>query len=285
MGAEPKTTEEDLMSPEVGTAVAESTPQPDRTRVMVWAAALVYILVSAYSLFALYRRVGELERTQAEAQAQTQKQLAELDSSLKATSNALASQVGMTQKELAAKTAQLQRSQKASESRLTSAQEEQAARAHNEYLGVATEVGSVKTDVASTKTDLEATEAKLERTIGDLGLQSGLIARTRDDLEILKHKGDRNYYEFSLQKGRKPVPVSTISLQLKKIDAKKNRFTLNVLSDDKTIEKKDKNLFEPLQFYTGKDRLLYELVVNDVQKNKVSGYLATPKGAPEPITP
>jgi hypothetical protein len=269
------------MSPEVGTEMAAEAPQPDRMRVIVWVAALVYILVSAYALFALHKRVSALE----EGQAAAQKQIASLNSDLKATSSALASQVGMTEKELAAKTGQLQKAQRAAESRLTSEQQEQAARAHNEYLGVATEVGSVKTDVAATKTDLEVTKAKLEKTIGDLGVQSGLIARTGADLEILKHKGDRNYYEFSLQKGGHPVPVSTISLQLKKTDAKKNRFTLNVLADDKTIEKKDRNAFEPLQFYTGKDHLLYELVVNNVEKNKVSGYLATPKGAPVPITP
>jgi TonB family protein len=38
---------------------------------------------------------------------------------------------------------------------------------------------------------------ELHSTIGDLGVQSGLIANTRSDLEILKHKGDRNYYEFT----------------------------------------------------------------------------------------
>ena len=269
------------MSPEAGTEMAAETPQTDRVRVMVWVAALVYILGSAYGLFALHRRVSELEQLQ----AQSQRQIASLSADLKATSSALASQVGMTEKELAAKTAQLQKSQRAAESKLASAQEEASNRSHNEYLGVATEVGSVKTDVAATKSDLEVTKAKLEKTIGDLGVQSGLIARTSSDLEILKHKGDRNYYEFSLQKGGHPVPVSTISLQLKKTDAKKNRFTLSVLADDKTIEKKDRNIYEPLQFYTGKDRLLYELVVNNIEKNKVSGYLATPKGAPEPITP
>ena len=68
-------------------------------------------------------------------------------------------------------------------------------------------------------------------------MQSGLIAHTRDDLEVLKHKGDRNYYEFTLLKGAKPQPVATVSLQLKKTDAKRGRFTLNVTSDDRTIEK------------------------------------------------
>jgi hypothetical protein len=113
-------------------------------------------------------------------------------------------------------------------------------------------------------------------------MQSGLIARTRDDLEVLKHKGDRNIYEFTLQKEKHPTPVGTISLQLKKVDAKKGRFTLNVVSDDRTIEKKDKTIAEPLQFYSGRDHLLYEVVVFTADKHSISGYLSTPKNAPQP---
>ena len=143
-----------------------------------------------------------------------------------------------------------------------------------------TDVGGVKTDVASTKADLEATKAKLQSTIGDLGVQSGLVANTREDLEILKHKGDRNYFEFTLIKGAKTQPVSTVGLQLKKTDVKKGKFTLNVTSDDRTIEKKDRNVSEPIQFYSGRDRMLYELVVWSVDKNKATGYLSTPKNAP-----
>jgi hypothetical protein len=144
-------------------------------------------------------------------------------------------------------------------------------------------VTGVKTDVASTRSDLEATKMKLERAIGDLGMQSGLIARTRDELEVLKHRGDRNYYEFTLLKGKSPTPVSTVSLQLKKADAKRSKFTLNVIADDKTYEKKDRTANEPLQFYTGREHLMYEVVVNTVEKNKIAGYLATPKGAPQPV--
>ena len=123
-------------------------------------------------------------------------------------------------------------------------------------------------------------KAKLERTIGDLGLQSGLIARTREDLEALRRKGDRNYFEFTLLKGKSPTPISTVSLQLKKADQKRSKFTLNVMADDRTIEKKDKTMMEPLQFYTGRDRKLYEVVIFTVEKNKVTGYMSTPKSAP-----
>src|SRR5260370_40218486 len=117
-----------------------------------------------------------------------------------------------------------------------------------------------------------------------MGVPSGLTATPRDDLETVKPKGDRNYYEFTLLKGAKPQPVSTVSLQLKKADVKKGKFTMNVTSDDKTIEKKDRNVSEPIQFYSGREHLLFELVVWTVDKNKATGYLSTPKNAPVPVT-
>jgi len=108
---------------------------------------------------------------------------------------------------------------------------------------------------------------------------SGLIATTHDELEILKHKGDRNYYEFTLQKGGKPTLLSTVKLQAKKIDDKRSKYTMLVSADDRNIEKKDKSLDEPVQFYTGKDPVLFEVVVNSIGKNQISGYLSTPKNA------
>lgn len=260
----------------VSEAPAERTSTA--TKIVVAVAAL-YVAASAFLFYDLYQKNSTLQAQQAASEQMQQKKINELSAQIKTDRQTLASQVGMTEKELAARSAELRRSQQMAESRL--AEKENAV--SSEVSGVKTEVSGVKTDVASTKSDLEATKAKLDRAIGDLGLQSGLIARTRDELEVLKHKGDRNYYEFSLRKGKNPTPVSTVSLQLRKTDAKKNKYTLNVLADDRTIEKKDRNIFEPLQFYTGRDHLLYELVVNDIQKDQISGYLSTPKNAPQPI--
>ena len=117
------------------------------------------------------------------------------------------------------------------------------------------------------KASLEATIAKLQGTIGDLGVQSGLIANTRGDLEALKHKGDRQYYEFTLLKGAQPQAFSTVALQLKKTDPKKGKYTLNVTADDKSIEKKDKTVGEPIQFYVHGARAPYEIVVFDLTKD------------------
>ena len=122
----------------------------------------------------------------------------------------------------------------------------------------------------------------VESMKGDLSDHSSLIARNHDELEVLKHKGDRNYYEFTLVKGQKK-PVGTVSLELKKADQKKSRFTLVVYADDRSYEKKDRNVNEPLQFYSGKDPGLYEIVVNTIgSKNQISGYLSTPKTAGAP---
>ncbi len=246
------------------------------------ALAVLYVAGSLYFLFSLRGRIDQLSKNQIASNAQ----ISDLSKRLQVTEaddETLAQQVGLTKKELAARSTELQRQQRAAEARLAEQQKQQISAVSGEVAGVKTDVGGVKTDVASTKADLEATKARLASVIGDLGVQSGLVARTRDDLEILKHKGDRNYYEFTLVKGAKPQPVSTVSLQLRKTDPKKGKFTLNVTSDDKTIEKKDRNINEPIQFYTGRDRMLYELVVWSVDKNKAAGYLSTPKNAPVPV--
>lgn len=126
---------------------------------------------------------------------------------------------------------------------------------------------------------LNAGEAQLQSTTGDLGADSGLIATNQQELDILKQKGDRNYYPFTLRKGKKQT-VSTVTLQLTKADVKHSRYTLMVYADGRKIEKKDRGVNEPLQFYAGKDNFLYELVVNSIQKDEVTGYLATPLNAP-----
>lgn len=251
-----------------------------------WILIIVALLVVAGAGYAQYSTHMAIEKLTADL-AGSQAQVKELQNRMQtaeAEGETLARQAGMTKKELAQRTAQLQAEQRAAASRLEQEQKAQITAVSGDIAGVKTDVGGVKTDVASTKADLEATKAKLQSAVGDLGVQSGLIATTRGDLEALKHKGDRNYYEFTLLKGAKPQPVSTVSLQLRKTDSKKGKFTLNVTSDDKTIEKKDRNVAEPIQFYSGRDHMLFELVIWTVEKDKATGYLSTPKGAPVPVT-
>jgi hypothetical protein len=154
----------------------------------------------------------------------------------------------------------------------------EAATAANTKIGeVSGEVSSVKTEVAATKTELEKTVADLKRVNGDLGVQSGLIATNGKELLALKQLGERNYFEFKLAKTKQPQRVGDITLLLKKADEKRNRFTVELVADDKRVEKKDKSVNEPLQFYTSKARQPYELVINEVKKDQIAGYLATPK--------
>lgn len=143
------------------------------------------------------------------------------------------------------------------------------------------DVNKLNGDVTGVKNDLDTTKATLARATGDMGVMSGLIARNHDDLEELKRKGDRNYYEFTIQKSKSAQHVGPVSIALNKADAKKSKYTITVLADDKSIEKKDKTAGEPVQFYVrGAARTApFEIVVFDVNKNQITGYLSTPKGA------
>ena len=250
---------------------------------LLMVSAILIVAAAGYAYYTTHETVRNLSDQLAISQAQV-KELQNRMQTAEAQEETLARQAGLTKKELVQRSAEILAQQKAAENRLEQEQKAQISAVTGDIAGVKTDVGGVKTDVASTKSDLEATKAKLQSTIGDLGMQSGLIANTRSDLEVLKHKGDRNYYEFTLMRGAKPQPVSTVSLQLRKSDAKKGKFTLNVTSDDKTIEKKDRNVSEPIQFYSGRDHLLFEVVIWMVDKNKATGYLSTPKSAPVPVT-
>ena len=142
---------------------------------------------------------------------------------------------------------------------------------------VSSDVGVVKTDLGNTKSELEKTVASLKRVAGDVDNHTSLIATNGKELSALRQLGEKNYYEFTLTKTKKPQKVGDIMVELKKADTKHNRYTITVLADDKTTEKKDKTINEPVQFYTAKSRQPDEIVVNTVKKNTIVGYLATPK--------
>jgi hypothetical protein len=211
----------------------------------------------------------------------------ETDARLQVATDELGKSLGLTQKQMDTRAQQIIRRQEEDTQRLESAQKQtaqQVTAVASDVSTVKTDVGGVKTDLTKTQTDLATTISQLASVRGDLSSTNSVIARNHDELVALQHKGDRNYYEFTLTKGQKK-PVGTVSLELKKADQKKSRFTLNVFADDKTYEKKDRNVNEPLQFYSGKDSALYEIVVNSVSsKNQISGYLSTPKGAPAPVS-
>jgi len=149
--------------------------------------------------------------------------------------------------------------------------------AHSKIADVSSEVTSVRGEVASTKSELEKTINELKTVRGDLGVQSGLIATNSRELSALRALGDRNYFDFNLKKSKQMQRVGDITMRVTKVDTKKNKYTLELIADDKKVEKKDKNINEPLQFYAARARQPYEIVVNEVRKDQIIGYLATPK--------
>ena len=247
---------------------------------------LIYTTIVLLFVVNTRRQLTEHQRSQQATIHRLQARQLETETQLTASTEALARRLGLDehdfQFQIDAKSGNFHRQQREL-AKLMNAQaaeqQQQIGQVNGEVANMRTELGGAKTDIATTRTELASTNAKLEHAIGDLNGQSHLIARTRDELKELRHRGDRNYYEFALTKGAAPTPVSTVSLQLKKVNPKKNKFTLNVIADDRTIEKKDRGAAEPLQFYTGRDRQLYEVVIFTTEKNEVTGYLSTPKTA------
>jgi cell division protein FtsB len=257
-----------------------------------WITVLFVILVAGLIVLGVagYSTQSRLTQDLSKQQDQNRILTAQLDQAnsriadLKSKMEITTQRVGLTQSELAqakSRAESIRKEQQTSDQKLTE-QIGQVQKESEEKIGaVATEVGGAKKDIESTKTDLEATKGKLERSLGDMNVMSGLIARNRDDLEDLKRRGDRNYYEFSLQKTKSPQRVGPVQMTLTKVDPKKSKYTLMVFVDDRTIEKKDKTAGEPVQFYVkGSSRMApYEIVVFDVGKSQATGYLATPKDA------
>jgi predicted nucleic acid-binding Zn-ribbon protein len=253
--------------------------------------ALLFIALGAVGFFAysstskLTKDLGDAQKTNATLTAQLDQantRLAELKSIVEVTQQ----KVGMTASEVAqakSRAESIRKEQIASDQKL-STQLTAVQNESNEKIGaVASEVGGAKKDIADTRSDLEATKAKLESTKGDMGVMSGLIARNHDDLEDLKRRGDRNYYEFNLKKTKNAQRVGPIQLNLNKTDPKKSKYTLTVFADDRQIEKKDRTSGEPVQFYVGNSRSMpYEIVVFNVGKDQITGYLSTPKDASAP---
>jgi septal ring factor EnvC (AmiA/AmiB activator) len=270
------------------TTVIESTPAYSGALLAAIAVAVLAAIGGLIWTYTLSGRIAHQETALAEANQQNAKlgaELRETNARLRVATDELGRSVGLTQKQMDERAQQIIARQAADARRLEAAQKQtaqQVSAVQTDVTGVKTDVGGVKTDLTKTKTDLATAVAQLTSMKGDVDSHSSLIARNRDELEVLKHRGDRNYYEFTLAKGQKK-PVGTVSLELKKADQKKSRFTLSVFADDKRYDKKDRYVNEPLQFYAGKEPALYEIVVNSVpSKNTISGYLSTPKSAPAP---
>ena len=255
-----------------------------------WIAVLFVVLIAALAVFGYFGYSTESKLSQDLSKQQDQNKIltAQLDQAntriadLKSKVEITVQRVGLTQSELAqakSRAEAIRKEQQASDLKLTT-QLTQAQKENDEKIGaVATEVGGAKKDIEATRSDLEATKGKLERSLGDMNVMSGLIAHNRDDLDELRRRGDRNYYEFTLQRSKNAQRVGPVQMSLSRVDQKKSKYTMTVFVDDRAIEKKDRTSGEPVQFYVkGSSRMApYEIVVFDVGRNQINGYLATPK--------
>jgi chromosome segregation ATPase len=282
-----------------------------KTGTIQWIAggALAALLVANAVLF---HRVSRLERDLADQRITAQTQLTELREATAAsaatmsrgfeeltaqlregtrTASAQAQRAAVNvQKNTERLLAQLEEQQRAADQRiaqevaqelhavksLNAAQNEKVAGLESNLGAVEHAVGVVREEVANAKSELERTIADLKSVRGDLGVQSGLIATNARELAALRELGERSYYEFTIPKGS-PVKVANLTITLKKVDPKRNKYNVDILADDKRVEKKDKTINEPVQLYVGGARQPYEIVVNEVRKDTIVGYVAAPK--------
>jgi chromosome segregation ATPase len=280
----------------------EPVKPPDGIRIPLLIGAVIALLVANIYLFVRIERIaGDFEkfrnatsteitnlREAASVSTATSRRLLDtLREELEAARRQAAIAVGQAKTEavaraemLARKLAEEQQRQQQQQQQMAGeiSQVRQAATETATRVGqVSTEVGSVKTDVATTKVELDKTIAELKRMNGDMGVISGLIATNSKELSALKSLGDRNYIEFNLKKARRPQKVGDVAINIKRTDTKNNKFSIDLYVDDKRVPKENRTINEPLQFITSKARQPYELVVNEVRKDQIIGYLAIPK--------
>ena len=152
---------------------------------------------------------------------------------------------------------------------------------HTELATKATndDVKTVDTKVGGVQTDLNSTKEDLKMARSEMGT---LIARNHDEIDQLRRLGERDYVEFNVDGKNKPVKVGNVTVELKGVNEKSNRFTVTMTVEDKRFEKKNRALNEPIFFYTSGARFPEEMVINKVGKNTVSGYVSIPKANAQP---
>src|SRR5207248_964440 len=208
-----------------------------------WIAVLFGIVIAAMAVlgYAGYSTESRLNQELSEQEKQNKSVTAQLDQAnsriadLKSKMEITTQRVGLTQSELAQakrRAETIRKEQQTSDHKLTT----QIKESDEKISAEAFEVGNAKKDIEATKGDLEATKGKLERSLGDMNVMSGLIAHNHDDLDDLKRRGDRNYYEFTVQKSKNAQRVGPVQMSLNKTDPKKAKYTITVIADDKTIE-------------------------------------------------
>src|SRR6202047_1327451 len=152
---------------------------------------------------------------------------------------------------------------------------------HTELATKATsdDVKTVDTKDGTVQPDLNSTKEDLKMARSEMGT---LIARNHDEIDQLRRLGEREYVEFKVDAKNKPVKVGNVTVELKNVNEKNNRFTVAMVVEDKKFEKKNRAMNEYILFYTSGARFPEEMVINKVGKNAVSGYVSIPKANAQP---
>ncbi|HEX4997931.1 MAG TPA: hypothetical protein VFY29_06885 [Terriglobia bacterium] len=217
------------------------------------------------------RKIAEQLREQQERARQEQQRLAEEQERTRSQASELAKQVE----------GKASRTEVAAD--VNAARQEAASRVADVQRAADTKIGAVSGEVKNVATNLETTRKDLADSRRDLvDVKNNLtqqIARNSTELSDLRKKGERDFFEFDIKKDKK-VPmhrVADIQIGLDGTDVKNNRYNLTIQVDDSKLKKNDRLVNEPIQFLVGRDKLRYELVVNNVSKDRIVGYLSVPK--------
>ncbi len=293
------------LKPKVGGSSAPPPPPAPNTNLLKGGIALCLILIAGmgYNSYAtrvaLEERIAGLEKQIADQLADEIKSVRKEAAGLASDIDVVTKRVGVTAQELdrsrrfaerlkqeqdeAEQKLALELASKASSTDVAAVRQEAATKVAEVQQIADTKIGGVSTEVKTVAANLDATRkdlAESRREIVDVrSTLSQQIARNANELADLRKKGERDFFEFDVRKPRKNelTRVADIQLQLKKTDVKKAKYDVVIQVDDSRLEKKDRTANEPIQFLVGRDKLRYEIVVNYVDKDRIRGYLSTPK--------
>src|SRR5712671_4475892 len=299
-----------LKPKEGGSYVAPPPSRPQSSWIpVVLIAAIIAIAAVAYGAYytksSLETRIASLEEHVHQAQDVQKKDIQKLEKStvqVAADMDVVTRKIGVTTEELnksrqvAEKLRQEQDRQaeereklaqelatKASSTDVAAVREEASTKVAEVQKAADTKIGTVAGDVKTVATNLETTNRDLAASRRDLvdvkNTLAEQIAHNSSELSDLKKKGERDYVEFDIKKGKKGVMsrIADIQVALNDTDPKKNKYGITIQVDDNKLDKKDLTINQPVQFLVGRDKLRYEIVVNIVDKDRIRGYLSAPK--------
>ena len=271
-----------------------------KSRTAIAGGCLALVGLQGYGLVSVRgtmdQRIGSLEAEMQAVQSQDSSKISQLSAEL----DLVTDKMGITAQELQqahtlaaqlkqenARTAQAAQrlrtelAKKADAQEVSQFREEAVTKLNEVQQDATTKIGAVTGEVQVVRTDLNATREELASSRQDITKDitdvRSQIARNAGELADLRRRGERDYIEFEMGKGKQFERIADIGVQLKKTDSKKQKYTVMIQADDERFEKKDRTANEPVTFLVGRERLRYEFVVNYVDKDRIRGYLSTPK--------